>query len=192
MDDAGEELRIDALQRLDRDQRRTTSKNLKVAWTFSTGVNRGPGSGAARRRRHDVRRHAVPEHPLRARPDEARRAAEVEVRAQARRRRRRASPAATSSTAAPSTPTARSSSTRSTATSSRVDAETGKELWKTKVGDINIGETMTMAPLVVKGKVLVGNTGGEFGVRGWLEALDAASGKRRLDAPTAPARTATC
>src|SRR4051812_12261514 len=58
-----------------------------------------------------------------------------------------------------------------------VDANTGKELWKTKVGDINIGETMTMAPLVVKGKVLVGNSGGEMGVRGWLKALDLASGK---------------
>jgi lanthanide-dependent methanol dehydrogenase len=45
-----------------------------------------------------------------------------------------------------------------------VNAETGKELWKTKVGDINIGETTTMAPLVVKDKVLVGNSGGEFGV----------------------------
>ena len=58
-----------------------------------------------------------------------------------------------------------------------VDAETGKEAWKTKVGDINIGETMTMAPLVAKGRVLVGNSGGEYGVRGWLKALDADSGK---------------
>ncbi|HEX3281846.1 MAG TPA: methanol/ethanol family PQQ-dependent dehydrogenase [Pyrinomonadaceae bacterium] len=58
-----------------------------------------------------------------------------------------------------------------------LDASTGKELWKTQVGDINKGETMTMAPLVVKDKVLVGNSGGEFGVRGWLTALDAASGK---------------
>jgi PQQ-dependent dehydrogenase (methanol/ethanol family) len=58
-----------------------------------------------------------------------------------------------------------------------VDAETGKEIWKTSLGDINRGETMTMAPLVVKGKVLVGNSGGEMGVRGWLTALDAASGK---------------
>src|SRR3954468_3942157 len=57
-----------------------------------------------------------------------------------------------------------------------VDAETGKEAWKTKVGNINIGETMTMAPLVVKGRVLVGNSGGEYGVRGWLKALDAESG----------------
>ncbi|HTK49411.1 MAG TPA: methanol/ethanol family PQQ-dependent dehydrogenase [Gemmatimonadaceae bacterium] len=58
-----------------------------------------------------------------------------------------------------------------------VDAASGKEVWKTKVGDINIGETMTMAPLVVNGKVLVGNSGGEMGVRGWLKALDLASGR---------------
>ena len=58
-----------------------------------------------------------------------------------------------------------------------VDAQTGKEIWKTKLGDINIGETVTMSPLVVKDKVLVGNSGGEMGVRGWLTALDANSGK---------------
>ncbi len=58
-----------------------------------------------------------------------------------------------------------------------VDAKTGSEVWKTKLGYINRGETMTMAPLVVKGKVLVGNSGGEFGVRGWLTALDADTGK---------------
>ncbi len=58
-----------------------------------------------------------------------------------------------------------------------VDAASGQEVWKTKVGDINKGETLTMAPLVVKGKVLVGNSGGEMGVRGWITALDAASGK---------------
>jgi len=56
-----------------------------------------------------------------------------------------------------------------------VDARTGRELWKTKLGDINRGETITMAPLVVKNKVLVGNSGGELGVRGWLTALDLAS-----------------
>ena len=58
-----------------------------------------------------------------------------------------------------------------------VDAGTGKEVWKTQLGDINRGETITMAPLVVKDKVLVGNSGGEMGVRGWLTALDAESGK---------------
>lgn len=58
-----------------------------------------------------------------------------------------------------------------------VDANTGKEVWKTKLGDINLGESITMAPIVVKGKVLVGNSGGEFGVRGWLAGLDADTGK---------------
>jgi PQQ-dependent dehydrogenase (methanol/ethanol family) len=57
-----------------------------------------------------------------------------------------------------------------------IDANTGKEIWRTQVAEINIGETVTMAPLVVKGKVLVGNSGGEMGVRGWLKALDAGSG----------------
>lgn len=58
-----------------------------------------------------------------------------------------------------------------------VDARTGKELWRVRLGDIKLGESMTMAPLVVKDKVLVGNSGGEFGVRGWLQALDAATGR---------------
>ncbi|HEX3992927.1 MAG TPA: PQQ-binding-like beta-propeller repeat protein, partial [Acetobacteraceae bacterium] len=53
-----------------------------------------------------------------------------------------------------------------------LDSATGKRLWQTKLGDINTGETITMAPLVVKGKVLVGDSGGELGVRGWLTALD--------------------
>ncbi len=58
-----------------------------------------------------------------------------------------------------------------------VDAETGHEVWNAALGDINKGETITMAPLVVHGKVLVGNSGGEFGVRGWLTALDLRTGK---------------
>jgi lanthanide-dependent methanol dehydrogenase len=58
-----------------------------------------------------------------------------------------------------------------------VDAATGKQVWRTKMGDIRRGETITMAPLVVRDKVLVGNSGGELGVRGWLAALDTKSGK---------------
>ena len=58
-----------------------------------------------------------------------------------------------------------------------MNATTGKEVYKTKLGDITKGETITMAPLVVKDKVLVGNSGGEFGVRGWLIAVDAHTGK---------------
>ncbi|RKH65620.1 PQQ-dependent dehydrogenase, methanol/ethanol family [Corallococcus interemptor] len=57
-----------------------------------------------------------------------------------------------------------------------VDAQTGKELWKTKLGDINKGETMTMAPLVVRDRVIVGNAGGELGVRGWAAGLDTKTG----------------
>ena len=57
-----------------------------------------------------------------------------------------------------------------------VDAQTGKEVWRTKMGTIQMGETMTMAPLVAKDKVIVGNSGGELGVRGWAAALDTNSG----------------
>ena len=57
-----------------------------------------------------------------------------------------------------------------------VDAQSGERRWETTLGDINRGETMTMAPLVVKDKVIVGNSGGEFGVRGWITALDRQSG----------------
>ena len=59
-----------------------------------------------------------------------------------------------------------------------LEATSGKEVWRAKLGEIQLGQTITMAPLVVKGKVLVGNSGGEFGIRGWLTALDAASGKQ--------------
>jgi PQQ-dependent dehydrogenase (methanol/ethanol family) len=58
-----------------------------------------------------------------------------------------------------------------------LDASTGKEIWENQLGDINKGETITMAPLVVKDEVLVGNSGGEFGVRGWLKAVNKNSGK---------------
>jgi PQQ-dependent dehydrogenase (methanol/ethanol family) len=58
-----------------------------------------------------------------------------------------------------------------------LDAATGHEQWIAQLGDINTGQTMTMAPLIAKGKVLVGNSGGEMGVRGWLTALDLETGK---------------
>src|SRR3954470_1128248 len=58
-----------------------------------------------------------------------------------------------------------------------VDAATGKEAWRTKVGDVNRGETFTAAPIVVKDRVLVGNSGGELGVRGYVACLDVRSGK---------------
>jgi len=57
-----------------------------------------------------------------------------------------------------------------------VDAATGRGLFDTRLGDINQGETITMAPIVAGGKLLVGDAGGEFGVRGWLAAVDATTG----------------
>ena len=57
-----------------------------------------------------------------------------------------------------------------------VDAETGKQIWRTKVGEVSFGETVTMAPIIVKNKIYVGNSGGELGVRGKLTCLDLNSG----------------
>lgn len=58
-----------------------------------------------------------------------------------------------------------------------VDAETGKEAWRTAVGRTDRGETITMAPLVVKNRVIVGSSGGELGVRGYVVGLDLGSGR---------------
>jgi PQQ-dependent dehydrogenase (methanol/ethanol family) len=58
-----------------------------------------------------------------------------------------------------------------------LDAKTGQVIWKVQNGDPEQGQTMTMAPLVVHDKVIVGISGGEFGVRGFLTAYDLATGK---------------
>lgn len=58
-----------------------------------------------------------------------------------------------------------------------LDAKTGREIWAVMLGETTRGHTLTMAPLVVKGKVLVGNSGGEMGIRGWLTALDENTGR---------------
>ena len=57
-----------------------------------------------------------------------------------------------------------------------VHAITGEELWQTRVADLAAGETITMAPLVVADRVLVGPSGGEFGIHGWIKALDLDTG----------------
>jgi len=59
-----------------------------------------------------------------------------------------------------------------------VNASTGQQVWNATLGDINRGETLTMAPIIVKGKVLVGNSGGEMGIRGWVTALNLADGSQ--------------
>ena len=58
-----------------------------------------------------------------------------------------------------------------------VDARSGRELWKTAIADMGNGETVTMAPVVVRDRVLVGASGGEFGIYGWLKGLDFKTGQ---------------
>jgi len=59
-----------------------------------------------------------------------------------------------------------------------LDAETGKELWKADNADPSKGQTMTNHPIVVRDKVIVGVSGGEFGVRGYLTAYNLNTGER--------------
>ena len=58
-----------------------------------------------------------------------------------------------------------------------VDAKTGREAWNTKVASVDDGETTPMAPFVVKDRVIVGASGGEFGIDGWVKGLDLQTGK---------------
>lgn len=58
-----------------------------------------------------------------------------------------------------------------------VDAKNGHLLWNTKVAEPAAGYAITLAPLVVKDKVIIGTAGGEYGIRGFLAAYDAHSGK---------------
>jgi quinohemoprotein ethanol dehydrogenase len=58
-----------------------------------------------------------------------------------------------------------------------LDAATGQPVWETLTIDRNFRYTITGAPRVAKGKVIIGNGGGEFGVRGYVSAYDAETGK---------------
>src|SRR6185312_8200507 len=65
-----------------------------------------------------------------------------------------------------------------------IDAKTGKEVWSTDTVPESLGlgamtkqYSITMAPRAAKGKVFIGGSGGEFGVRGWIAAFDAETGK---------------
>jgi len=58
-----------------------------------------------------------------------------------------------------------------------VEASSGRELWSTQIADVSNGETVTMAPLVVRDRVIVGASGGEFGIYGWVKGLDLKSGR---------------
>src|SRR5690606_18538059 len=59
-----------------------------------------------------------------------------------------------------------------------LDRNTGKEAWSVQTSDPKQSYTITGAPRVIDGKVIIGNGGAEFGVRGYVTAYDAESGKQ--------------
>jgi alcohol dehydrogenase (cytochrome c) len=67
-----------------------------------------------------------------------------------------------------------------------LDARSGKRVWDQTYGDVRAGESATVAPLVVKNMVIVGSSGGEFGVRGHLDAFDLETGERIWRCYTVP------
>ena len=67
-----------------------------------------------------------------------------------------------------------------------VDAKTGKPVWNIAVADVKQAYSITMAPIIVKDKVLVGVGGGEYGIRGFVAAYDAKTGKEAWRFNTIP------
>ena len=67
-----------------------------------------------------------------------------------------------------------------------IDATGGRPLWNVAIGDPKLGYSITMAPLAVKDKILVGVGGGEYGIRGFVAAFDPASGKELWRFHTVP------
>jgi alcohol dehydrogenase (cytochrome c) len=57
-----------------------------------------------------------------------------------------------------------------------LDARTGRVKWNVPVADPSLGYSMTVAPLAIKDKVITGAAGGEYGIRGFIAAFDAATG----------------
>jgi alcohol dehydrogenase (cytochrome c) len=58
-----------------------------------------------------------------------------------------------------------------------LDAKTGSVVWQTEIADPALGYSETMAPTAVNGKILIGTNGGEYGIRGFVKAFDAKTGK---------------
>ena len=68
-----------------------------------------------------------------------------------------------------------------------LNAKTGAVVWKQQIAEPDKGEAMTLAPLVLQGKVIVGLSGGEYGARGSIVALDANTGTKAWERFTVPA-----
>jgi alcohol dehydrogenase (cytochrome c) len=67
-----------------------------------------------------------------------------------------------------------------------LDRKSGAVVWNTQIDDHKVGYSATLAPLVVKDKVIVGVAGGEYGVRGYLDAYDLKTGERKWRHYTVP------
>ena len=67
-----------------------------------------------------------------------------------------------------------------------INKETGEVVWERKIADPAIGETLTIAPLIVRDLAIVGTAGGEFGIRGFIEATDLNTGKAAWRTYTIP------
>lgn len=67
-----------------------------------------------------------------------------------------------------------------------LDRINGQPLWNAKVADVNLAYSVTMAPLVVKDKIIVGVGGGEYGIRGYVAAFDAETGEQAWKTYTIP------
>jgi alcohol dehydrogenase (cytochrome c) len=65
-----------------------------------------------------------------------------------------------------------------------LNKDTGKVVWSSKIADYDAGYSFTAAPLIVEGKVITGNSGGEFGIVGAVEARDVNTGKLIWSRPT--------
>jgi outer membrane protein assembly factor BamB len=67
-----------------------------------------------------------------------------------------------------------------------VDARNGRQIWNQELGDPKLGYSITLAPLIVKDKVLIGVGGGEYGIRGYITAHDPKTGKELWRTYTVP------
>ena len=67
-----------------------------------------------------------------------------------------------------------------------IDAKSGRPLWRKVVAPATAGYSMTLAPLVIKDKVIVGTAGGEFGIRGFIAAYEVATGEQAWKFNTVP------
>jgi alcohol dehydrogenase (cytochrome c) len=69
-----------------------------------------------------------------------------------------------------------------------LNASTGKVVFDKKVGDYTYAETFTIMPMALRGKIILGTAGAEYGVRGWISALDAETGEQVWKTYTIPAK----